>query len=482
MPYSLKLKTRSIGEGDMRIESDSIGTLEIPKDAYYGIQTYRASQNFQISGTQIHNELITSFLKLKKAAAIANQKCHTLHPNKSEAIVSAVDFLLNLNLSDERIKLKYFIIDSYQAGAGTSQNMNINEVIANKANELLGYSLGTYKEINPNDDVNMSQSTNDVYPTAMRLAAIRMADGLLDELRLLSLSMDTKAQEFDHILKAGRTHLQDAVPIRLGQEFKAYKIVIDQLVDLILHAQNSLRVLGIGGTAVGTSLNVPAGYRDNILIELRNIFSDKKLSLASNMIASMQSQLPMMIYSNALRAASLELTRIMNDLRLLSSGPNTGIAEIILPSTQPGSSIMPGKINPSILEMANQVFFKIIGNDTAMAFAMQAGQLELNVMMPIMAHLALESTHIMSNALKSVRERCIEGIVANIENCEDHLGKTAQIVTALNPIIGYDRAAELTKKALREKKSILNLVKELKILSEEQLTELLNLRGMTEPK
>lgn len=466
----------------MRIESDSIGPLQIPKDAYYGIQTYRASLNFQISGTEIHPVFIKTFLLLKKAAAVANKNAGALSPQKADAIVAAVDELLKVDFQDIKSKGKYFIVDAYQAGAGTSQNMNANEVIANKANELLGHRLGSYKDINPNDDVNMSQSTNDTYPTVMRLATITLSQDLLEELRLLSFSMDAKAREFDHILKAGRTHLQDAVPIRLGQEFKAYKVVIDQLVGLILYAQNSLRILGIGGSAVGTGLNVPHGYRENILAELQNIFHDENLSLAPNMIAAMQSQLPMMIYSNALRASSLELTRIMNDLRLLSSGPNTGIAEIILPSSQPGSSIMPGKVNPSILEMANQVFFKIIGNDNAMAFAMQAGQLELNVMMPLMAQLSLESTHIMTNALKSIRERCIQGIKANVENCENYLGKTSQIITALNPIIGYAKAAELTKMSLKEKKSILNLVREQKLLNEEQLQKVLNLRNMTEPK
>lgn len=464
----------------MRIEKDSIGQLEIADDAYYGIQSYRASQNFQISETQVHPLMIKSYLLLKKAAAIANEKAGVLEPKKARAIISAVDELINIDTHKD--SSKYFIIDAFQAGAGTSQNMNANEVIANKAQELLGKKLGSYDEINPNDHVNMSQSTNDSYPTVMRLATLALSHQLITELEYFSTSLGVKAQEFDHILKAGRTHLQDAVPIRLGQEFGAYKYTVDQLIKLLNEAQASLRVLGIGGSAVGTGINVPKGYRDTIILELRTLFQDDKLTIAPNLIAAMQSQLPMMIYSNALRASALELTRIMNDLRLLSSGPSTGLAEITLPSSQPGSSIMPGKINPSLLEMGNQVFFKVIGNDNAMAFAIQAGQLELNVMMPLMAQLSLESTHIMKNALHSIRERCIDGIKANDKQCEKYLGLTSQIATVLSPVIGYAKAAELAKVALSENKSIIELIKEKNILTDGQFKKLLNLREMTEAK
>lgn len=463
----------------MRIEKDSVGQLEIKEDAYYGIQSFRASQNFQISGTQIHSRLIESYLLLKKAAAIANEKSKVLDSKKAQAIATAVDELLKQKAHESS---QFFIIDAFQAGAGTSQNMNANEVIANKANEILGHKLGSYQEINPNDHVNMSQSTNDTYPTVMRLATLSLSQELLKEMELFRNSLGTKAEEFDPIIKAGRTHLQDAVPIRLGQEFGAYKYTIDQLIKLIKDAQLSLRVLGIGGSAVGTGINVPKNFRENIIVELRRLFSDPDLIVSPNLIASMQSQLPMMIYSNALRATALELTRIMNDLRLLSSGPSTGLAEIILPASQPGSSIMPGKVNPSLLEMGNQVFFKVIGNDNAMAFAMSAGQLELNVMMPLMAQLSLESTHIMKNALSSIRELCIDGIKASEKQCEKYLGLTSQMATALNPIIGYAKAGELAKEALRENKSIIELIKEKKILSEEQIKTLLNFRDLTEPK
>lgn len=464
----------------MRIEKDSIGELEIPSDVYYGIQSYRASQNFQISGTHIHPELIKSYLLLKKAAAIANKKTNALPEDLSDAIVKAVDDLIKIDF--RKNPEQYFIIDSYQAGAGTSQNMNANEVIANRANEMLGRVLGSYSPINPNDHVNMSQSTNDTYPTVMRLSTLSLSRELVRELSLFSDALDVKANQFDHIVKAGRTHLQDAVPIRLGQEFSGYKAAVDKIRDLVISAQASLRVLGIGGSAVGSGINVPHGFKDAILDELKILFHDDLLTLSPNMFESMQSQLPMMIYSNALRAGALELTRIMNDLRLLSSGPSTGLAEIFLPSTQPGSSIMPGKVNPSILEMGNQVFFKVLGNDQAMAFALQAGQLELNVMMPLMAQLALESTHIMSHALHSLRELCIKGIRANEAQCEKYAGLTSQIATAISPVIGYARAAEIAKQAVRENKSIVDLVREKNILTDDQFKKLLNLRAMTEAK
>ncbi|MBY0412676.1 MAG: aspartate ammonia-lyase [Bdellovibrionales bacterium] len=459
----------------MRIESDGLGELAIPDEVYYGIQSFRASKNFPISGTQVHDELIKIFIKLKKSAAIANQKTQVLDLEKSRAITEACDRLL-----EEDYK-KHFIIDAYQAGAGTSQNMNANEVIANKANVLLGGKLGVYDHIHPNDHVNMSQSTNDTYPTVMRLATLTLSKNLLREMILLKGALKNKSLEFDLIIKSGRTHLQDATPIRLGQEFQAYETTIEKLIEVIINAQEYLRELGIGGSAVGTGINVPKGFRNEILNELQNALEDDALYLAKDMCSSMQSQLPMMIYSNGLRLISLELTRICNDLRLLSSGPSTGLAEIKLPSTQPGSSIMPGKVNPSILEMANQVFFKVLGNDQAMAFALQAGQLELNVMMPVMAQLALESTHILTNALKTLRELCINGIIADKERCEHFASSTSQIVTVLNPIIGYTKAAELAKRSIKEKKSIIDLVRLEGLLSDDAIKEILNPMKLTIP-
>ncbi len=459
----------------MRIEKDGIGELSIPDDVFYGIQSYRASKNFPISGTQVHKELLKSFLLVKKAAAIANNKSDALPMDKAEAIAIAVDELLGSDFE------KHFIVDAYQAGAGTSQNMNANEVIANKANVLLGGGLGTYDHIHPNDHVNMSQSTNDVYPTVMRLATLNLSKDLVGEMQKLGNAFKVKSQEFDLVIKAARTHLQDAVPIRLGQEFQAYQKIIEDLTVLVIQAQDYLRELGIGGSAAGTGINVPHEFRSFILDELKVEFNDNDLFLSQNMCKSMQSQLPMMVYSNALRSIALELTRVANDLRLLSSGPANGIGEITLPSAQPGSSIMPGKVNPSILEMCNQVFFKVLGNDTAMAYALQAGQLELNVMMPVMAQLALESTHILTNTLKTMRELCIHGITANTEICEKYASQTSQIVTALNPIIGYAKGAELAKESLRSKKSVIELVREEKLLTEDQIKSLLDPMKLTVP-
>lgn len=453
----------------MRKERDSLGELELPSNVYYGIQSYRAFQNFPVSGTQVHRELIVSYLKLKRAAAVANNKARALDARRMNAIVRAVDDLLSAPDAH-----KHFIVDAYQAGAGTSQNMNANEVIANKANEILKKPLGSYDPVHPNDHVNMSQSTNDSYPTAMRLATLVASRALLDELRAVSRSLARKAREFDDVLKAARTHLQDAVPIRLGQEFSAYARAIDECARLVRDSQRGLRVLGIGGSAAGTGINVPKGYRVAILRELKRLFDDDRLALSDDMCFAMQSQLPMMAYSNALRAAALELTRIVNDLRLLSSGPTNGLAEIILPPTQPGSSIMPGKVNPSILEMANQVLFKVLGNDTAMAFSMQAGQLELNVMMPLMAHLALESSAIMTNMLRALRLRCLDGIEANEDRCRQYVEQTSQIATALNPVIGYAKAGELAKEALKARRSVISLVREKKLLSEAQIKKLLD--------
>lgn len=458
-----------------RIEKDSIGALAIPADAYYGIQSYRASQNFPISQNQVHPELIRSYLKIKRAAAVANHEVAALDVERKKAIIAAVDALLS---SDDA--LRHFIVDAYQAGAGTSQNMNINEVIANKAAELVGKELGAYDFVHPNDHVNMSQSTNDTYPTAMRLATLVLSKPLLSELTELAQSLERKGQEFDAVLKAARTHLQDAVPMRLGQEFAAYAITVNQCTDLIIDAQRYLRDLGIGGSAAGTSINVPRGYRLAILRELRILFADSELKPAKNLIAAMQSQLPMMVYSNALRATALELTRICNDLRLLASGPNTGIAEITLPAMQPGSSIMPGKVNPSILEMANQVMFKVLGNDAGLGFAMQAGQLELNVMMPVMAQMTLESTQILTTAIKQLRLKCIEGIQANTERCRKYVESTPQIATALNPVLGYAKAGEIAKESIASGKSIVELVRERKLLSEEQIRELLDPKKLTE--
>ena len=459
----------------MRKERDSLGELEIPDGVYYGIQAFRASQNFPISGTQVHSELLRTYLLLKRSAARANFEVGALDQQRADAIAQAVDTLLQTDFR------RHFIVDAYQAGAGTSQNMNANEVIANCANEILGKPLGSYDPINPNDHVNMSQSTNDTYPTAMRLATLRLSYGLVTEMEALRAVLSNKATEFDHVLKAARTHLQDAVPIRLGQEFAAYAETVGQLTHLLRDAEVCLRELGIGGSAAGTGVNVPKGFRAAILKELRTTVNDPDLRLARNMCAAMQSQLPMTIYANALRAIALELTRITNDLRLLSSGPSNGLAEIFLPATQPGSSIMPGKVNPSILEMANQVFFRVLGNDATIAYSAQAGQLELNVMMPVMAHVTLESTELLTTTIRTIRLRCIDGITANEARCLQYAEHTSQIATALNRILGYAKAGEIAKESVATGKSIVELVREKGLLTEEQIPKLLDPRALTEP-
>jgi len=459
-----------------RKERDSIGELQIPHDALYGIQSFRAMHNFPISGTQVHFELIRSYLLLKKAAALANRDAKTLDPKRASAISKAVDALLAL--PEAKLK-KHFIVDTYQAGAGTSQNMNANEVIANMANELLGGPRGTYSPVHPNDHVNMSQSTNDTYPTVMRLATIVLSRALTKELTALELAFAKKTKEFQGVLKAARTHLQDAVPITLGQEFAAYRDTLEELRRYLEHSRSSLFLLGIGGSAAGTGINVPKAYTKAILTHLRKLFKEPALKSHPNLCAAMQSQWPMSAYSNALRSLALELTRITNDLRLLSSGPTNGLSEIFLPSTQPGSSIMPGKVNPSILEMGNQVFFKVIGNDTAMAMAVQAGQLELNVMMPLMAHLALESTQILTTTLHQIRTRCIDGILPNRARLQRYAEQTSQIATALNPVLGYTRAGEVAKQAIREGKTVIEIVREQKLLTEAELKRLLDPKNLT---
>jgi len=333
----------------------------------------------------------------------------------------------------------------------------------------LGAKLGSYEFVNPNDDVNQSQSTNDTYPTAMRLATLTLSKGLKKELEVFAKILAQKAKEFAGVKKSGRTHLQDAVPMFLGEAFAAYSTTIKELIHLLSEAQNYLRVLGIGGSAVGNGVNVKKGYREFILKHLKKEFKDDMLALSPNMFSAMQSQLPLMIYSNALRAIALELTRIFNDLRLLSSGPNNGLAEIVLPSIQPGSSIMAGKVNPSMLEMGNQVCFKVLGNDVTVSFAMQAGQLELNVMMPVMAQAILESSEILTNSIRVIGEKCIAGITANVKRCEDYARNTSQVATVLVPILGYAKVAELVKTALKLKIPVIKLIKDKKIMTTKEL-------------
>ena len=451
----------------MRIESDTLGAVAVPDDALYGAQTQRAVENYPVSGLREHPDFVRAFIILKKAAALANRELGALEPRLADAIGAACDRILN-EFAEYR---QHFVVDVFQAGAGTSFNMNCNEVIANMANLALGGRLGEYKPVHPNDHVNMSQSTNDVFPAAIRLAAVAMLGRLVPELQRLANAYDEKGTQFAGVIKSGRTHLQDAVPITLGQEFRAYAAATKRANRLLVDASLELFALGIGGTAAGTGLNTPRGYRQAVVRHI-NALTGAEFRTAEDLREAMQSQLPVVAVSAALRNVALETTRITNDLRLLASGPQTGLAEIILPAVQPGSSIMPGKVNPSMLECMNQVCFHIIGGAAAIDYASQAGQLELNVMMPLMAFELLFSMDILTRYLPVFVEKCIRGIEADRARCEAYYISSPSLATALNPRIGYARAAEIAKESAKSGKPIPQILREKKILSEEEIARI----------
>lgn len=459
----------------MRKEKDSLGFREIPDDVYYGVQTDRAVENFPISGLRAHPRFIDAFLYVKKAAAIANGKLGELPQNSSKAIVQAADEILSGKLRDQ------FPVDVFQMGAGTSFNMNVNEVLANRGNEILGKPKGSYDPLHPNDHVNMGQSTNDVFPTSTRVAlALILREYLYGPLETLEKTFRAKGKEFDGILKSARTHLQDAVPIRLGQEFTAYAEALGKCRQSIMNAEKSLHEVGIGGSAAGTGLNTAKGYREETIKELAKLIN-LPLTPAKDLREAMQSQRPMAEVSASLRNLALELTRILNDLRLLASGPTTGFAEINLPATAPGSSIMPGKVNPSILEMANMVAFQVIGADAVVAYAVQAGQLELNVMLPIAAFNLNFAATILGNTLKILNDKCVSGITANADQCRHYAESSMGLATALNAFIGYAKAAEVCKEAAASKKTIVQIIREKGILTEDQIKKVMDPIKMTEP-
>jgi len=457
-----------------RIEKDSLGHKEVPVHAYYGVQTARAVENYPISGLRAHPTLIRSIAMIKEAAALANRELGLLDAKTANAIVAAAKEVQEGKLHD------HFVVDVFQAGAGVSFHMNSNEVIANRAAELLGGERGEYKHVHPNDHVNYGQSTNDVFPTAMRLATLLELEKLYSALDRLIAALDAKGKEFHHILKSGRTHMQDAVPMRLGQEFAAYASAIKRAKKTIQEQSELLREIGLGGSAVGTGINTHPDYRHKAIAELARI-SGQKLHAVDDMRYAMQSNLAMSSVSSALRNLALEIIRISNDLRLLSSGPNTGFAEINLPALQPGSSIMPGKINPVMPELAAMVSFQVVGYDTAVALAVQAGQLELNVMMPTMAYGVLMSTTIMTNMLHQLTEFCIKGITVNRQRTDYYVQSTVSLATALNPYIGYAKAAEIAKESVKTGKSIIDIARERGDLTEQQIEEILDPARMTEP-
>jgi aspartate ammonia-lyase len=458
-----------------RTEKDSLGLKEVPSDVYYGIQTARAVENYPISGLRAHVALIRSIAMVKEAAAEANRDLGLVDEKTADAIITAAKEIRDGKWHE------HFVVDVYQAGAGVSFHMNANEVIANRASELLGGKLGEYKRAHPNDHVNYGQSTNDVFPTAMRLATLLELERLYAALDALAMELTNKGIEFHHILKSGRTHLMDAVPMRLGQEFTAYAGAIRRAHRSIQEQAELLREVGLGGSAVGTGINTHPDFRENAIANLARI-SGEKLVPVADLRYAMQSNLAMSSVSSALRNLALEVVRIANDLRLLSSGPNTGLAEINLPPLQPGSSIMPGKINPVMAELAAMVSFQVVGYDTAVALAVQAGQLELNVMMPTMAHSVLTSITIMTNMLRQLTEFSIKGITANEKRCEFYARSTVSLATALNPYIGYAKAAEIAKESVATGKTIIEIARSKGYLSEGQIKEVLDPARMTEPQ
>ena len=433
----------------------------------FGIQTLRAMENFPISGMRLPLEMVRAIALIKMAAAQTNMELGALPRPKGMAIIKAAREVINGKFNSE------FRVDVFQAGAGTSFNMNANEVLANRAIEYLKGKRGDYSIIHPNDHVNMAQSTNDVFPTTMRIASLFKLPQLLNSLDNLKKSLNSKSREFMGIIKSGRTHLQDAVPIRLGQEFKAYSNMIAESTKRIRIAGEAIKELNIGGTAVGTGLNTLPGYQKNVVKRLSGL-TGIDLRPAPDLIEITQNLNDFVYLSSALKLLAIDLIKIANDLRLLSSGPNTGLAEIVLPPVQPGSSIMPGKVNPVMLEAIDMVAFQIIGNDLTITLASQAGQLELNVMMPVVAHNLLQSIDILTNGCKVLTEKCIDGITADEARCREFADKSISIITALNPYIGYAKAAEIAKEAVRTKRSIKEVAIEKSDLEKAKIEKILD--------
>jgi len=460
--------------GAYRMEKDSLGEVRVPADALYGAQTARAIRNFPITGLRPHATLVRATVLVKRAAAETNRDLGELDAERANAIIAAADRVLAGEFVDQ------WRVDPIQAGAGTSHNMNTNEVLANIANESMGGKRGEYKPIHPNDHVNMAQSTNDVFPTAMRIASLLELRDFYPALERLQRAFAEKGREFDHIVKSGRTHLQDAVPIRLGQEFTAYSRTLAKMDKKIHNAADALFELNIGATAAGTGLNSDPRYQKAVVAKLSEL-TLLDLKPAEHLVEMTESQYAMAEAHGALKLLALELTRIANDIRLMSSGPQTGLAEINLPAVQPGSSIMPGKVNPVMAEMLNMACFQVIGNDTTITMAVQAGQFELNVMMPLMAFDMLMSIDILKNAMTVFAEYCVEGITANEERCRFYVEHSNGLATALNAHIGYSAAAKVAQENARTGKPIRQIVLEMGILSKEDLDRILDPVAMTEP-
>ncbi|WP_373707593.1 aspartate ammonia-lyase [Kaistella sp.] len=456
-----------------RLESDLLGELQVPKDAYYGVQTQRAVDNFYITGNKMgeYPEFVKAIAYVKLAAAQTNHELGLLDDEMTAAISQACQEIIDGQFHDQ------FPVDMIQGGAGTSVNMNANEVIANRALEIMGYEKGDYQHCYPNDHLNLSQSTNDVYPTTVRLTVIRMNQILVKHLAELNSSFRKKGEEFSDVIKMGRTQLQDAVPMTLGQEFGAFAANLDEEITLLNNISNLFLEINMGGTAIGTGINAPQGYAILCADKLAKLTGEAFVS-APNLVEATPDTGSYLIYSSALKRLAVKLSKICNDLRLLSSGPRTGINEINLPAMQPGSSIMPGKVNPVIPEVVNQVCFKVIGNDLTVTFAAEAGQLQLNVMEPVLCASIVESMIYLQRAMDTLRTKCIDGITANRDVCKNLVMNSIGIVTALNPYIGYKASTKIAQQAMETGKTVYELVLEQKILSKEKLDEILDPKNM----
>ena len=461
-------------KADYRVEKDSIGVKDIPEEVYYGVQTLRAAENFHITGLNMHPEIINSLAYIKKASAITNCEVGILEKKKAQAIVQACDEIIEGKFHDD------FIVDPIQGGAGTSLNMNANEVIANRAIEILGGKKGDYTIVNPNDDVNCGQSTNDVIPTAGKMTSLHLLQNLKKQLLRLYDALNEKAKEFDHVIKMGRTQMQDAVPIRLGQEFKAYSVAIMRDIHRMDKAMDEMRTLNMGGTAIGTGINADENYLRRIVPNLSEI-SGMEFIQAFDLIDATQNLDSFVAVSGAVKACAVTLSKMSNDLRLMSSGPRAGFGEINLPAKQNGSSIMPGKVNPVIPEVVNQVAFNIIGNDMTITMAAEAGQLELNAFEPIIFYCMFQSIDTLGYAVETLVDNCIVGITANEERCRQLVENSVGIITAICPHVGYEKTADIAKKAINSNESVRSLILKENIMDEEELSRILDPIHMTEP-
>ncbi len=462
--------------GRTRLEHDLLGDRHVSAEAFYGVQTLRAIENFNISGITLsfYPLFIEALAMVKKAAALANFEMGVLEENIKDAIVQACDLIINGRYH------KFFIVDMIQGGAGTSTNMNVNEVIANVALELMGHKKGEYQYCHPNNHVNLSQSTNDAYPTAVHIAMINSNKTLVKVLLELTKSFRCKAEQFAHIIKMGRTQLQDAVPMTLGQSFEAYAVTLEEEVERLIHNANLFLEMNMGATAIGTGINSVPGYRDSIVKHLRDV-TGLNMMTAINLVEATQDTSTLIIYSSAVKRLAIKLSKISNDLRLISSGPRCGMNEINLPPMQPGSSIMPGKVNPVIPEVVNQIAFKVIGNDLTASLGSEAGQLELNVMEPIIVQSIFESIEMLKNGMTTLMHRCIDGITANEDHCRDMVLNSIGLVTALNPHLGYEVSTKLAKEALATNRGVYDLILEQKLMSKEKLDKILAPENMIKP-